>query len=1056
MASKEVEVLDPAPTVEKFKKFASERVLNRRHFIAALGVAGAAAAGTELVRSGPTALAQQPKPNGYAQTDVLNFLLNIKYLKATLYSYVTQGADLPAADFANLSSGGVYNAPAKITFVGAGAATTAQITDLFNEMYYDELNQLIALRAILGAPVTNDGGAGDAVVANRPTMNLLGTGVTTTATTTMTQPQFIGYARMLEDLSASAFAGATVYLTGTNLAYVTQALAVNGFHSGAVRLVAQQTGAYYYSGQEVTLGSAGAGSANSFSGVTLAGSPIVYYTTPTNAIVAGSDVSGPGIAEGTVITSIVPPTVFTGNITSGSNLVTSVAVTPSTATIAPAVGMTISSGTVIPTNSIITNINGSTITIGTVTGYTSTTTPAPIINGLTGISGSGGSGMTVGAYPLAFTGGGGTGAAGTLTVLTATSFSVVLTNQGSGYTSAPTVTATGLTVTAAGTLPVLAASVATQITTTSSGITLTLGFLALTTKGSNVLTAVSSTAGLVATAGLATGQFLTGTNIPTDATISAFSPSANTVTFQAVGGGTLAASASTTVAPTGSVTNGSAVITAVSSLSGIAIGMPITGAGIPTTSTVTVTGIGFNPIGNTITMSANATATTPNSTATVAPTCFLTAGSNVVTALSSLSSLNVGATVTGTGIASGTTVASVGGVNTMTLSQAATTTTATTVKGTPNAILASGNNIISCVYPQTGLASGQLITDTQGFIPPGNTITGVSAGNFTITISAPCTGSTVVSTLQSFTGTVTVSYETITAISPASVFTAATNPLTVGQPISGPNIPSGTIITGVSASTSSITISAFPSAAGGAQIVGAALVTTSGQTLTASSLQTITVTTITNVNPTETLTIPTIENVSLNLLGNVVLSQNATVTAATGSTLTFLASDPMDVQPDDPGTISFAGVVTSGSASVTSLSTVTGLAVGLLVGGPGIAAGTTIATLTAPSGATLGSLTLSTAATAGATTPTNLVAYLTNAATLAAGGPIAIPGTSPAAYQGFFDTAGGATSSANNPAGTVFARTFSQVLAVLYGSTVAQTYEGGFFPNSVGGNINNV
>ncbi|MGA1981492.1 MAG: ferritin-like domain-containing protein [Acidobacteriaceae bacterium] len=972
-----------------------------------------------------------------------------------MYSYVTQGADLPAADFANLSSGGVFNAPGKITFAGAGLVTTAQITDLFNEMYYDELNQLIALRALLGATVSNTGGPGDAVVANRPTMNLLGTGVTTTATTTMTQPQFIGYARLLEDLSASAFAGATVYLTGTNLEYVAQALAVNGFHSGAVRLIAQQTGAYYYSGQEVTLGSAGAGSANSFSGVTLAGSPIVYYTTPTNAIVAGSDVSGPGIAEGTVITSVVPPTVFTGNITAGSNLVTNVTVTPSTATIAPAVGMTISSGTVIPTNSIITNINGSTITIGTVTGYTSATTPSPIVNGLTGISGSGGTGMTVGTYPLAFSGGGGgTGAVGTLTVLTATTFSVTLTNQGSGYTSAPTITATGLTVSTGGTLPTVTATVATQITTTASGITLTLGFLCLTTKSSNTLTGVSSTAGLVATSGLATGQFLSGTNVPTDATISAFSPSANTVTFQAVGATALAASASSTVTPTGNVTNGSPVITVVSSLSGIAIGMPISGTGIP--STATVAAVGFTPVGNTITMSVNATSTTPNSTATVAPTCFLTAGSNLVTALSSLSSLNVGATVTGTGIPSGTTVASVGGVNTMTLSQNATTTTATTIKGTPNAILASGNNIISCVYPQTGLASGQLITDTLGFIPPGQTITGVSSGNYTITISAPCTGSTVVSTLQSFTGTVTVSDYTISSISPTTVFTATSNPLAVGQPISGPNIPAGTIITAVSASTSSITISALPSAAAGAQIVGAALVTTSAQVITASSLQTVTVTTITNVNPTETVTIPNIENVTLNLLGNVVLSENATVTAATGATLTFLASDPMDVEPDDPGTISFAGVVTSGSASVTSVSSMTGLAVGLLVGGPGIAAGTTIATVTPASGATLGSLTLSTAATAGATTPTNLVAYQTNAATLAAGGPIAIPGTSPAAYQGFFDTAGGATSSANNPAGAVFARTFSQTLAVLYGSTVAQTYEGGFFPNGVGGNINNV
>jgi hypothetical protein len=75
-------------------------------------------------------------------------------------------------------------------------------------------------------------------------------------------------------------------------------------------------------------------------------------------------------------------------------------------------------------------------------------------------------------------------------------------------------------------------------------------------------------------------------------------------------------------------------------------------------------------------------------------------------------------------------------------------------------------------------------------------------------------------------------------------------------------------------------------------------------------------------------------------------------------------------------------------------------------------------------------------------------------AALSAAGPAPVPGTSPAVYGGFFDTAGGSTSSATNPAGSTFARTFSQVLAVLYGNTAPQTYEGGFFPNGVSGTIN--
>jgi len=57
-------------------------------------------------------------------------------------------------------------------------------------------------------------------------------------------------------------------------------------------------------------------------------------------------------------------------------------------------------------------------------------------------------------------------------------------------------------------------------------------------------------------------------------------------------------------------------------------------------------------------------------------------------------------------------------------------------------------------------------------------------------------------------------------------------------------------------------------------------------------------------------------------------------------------------------------------------------------------------------------------------------------------------------YQAFFNTAGGGTSSASTPPGFAFARTFSQVLAVLYNSAAIQTFEGGFYPVGVSGNIN--
>jgi hypothetical protein len=316
-------------------------------------------------------------------------------------------------------------------------------------------------------------------------------------------------------------------------------------------------------------------------------------------------------------------------------------------------------------------------------------------------------------------------------------------------------------------------------------------------------------------------------------------------------------------------------------------------------------------------------------------------------------------------------------------------TTTTTAGTTVNAILQSGNNIISYVvpipytttWPTALLKNGQLITDAQGNIPPNTTITTTgTSGNNTITLSAPATGSTTITAVQTFTGTVVVSYETISSITPASVLSS----LSLGQPILGPNIPNGTVITGlpgvsggVTTPAGSITISQFPTASLGAEIVGASLSVLATTILTTTTLQTIRVDTAV---ASQSVTITQVETVSPSL-GTATLSQP--VTGFTGTnTLIVEGTDNMDVEPYD----------------------------------------------------------------AGAATP----------AISPSGGPVPIPGTSPSVYGGFFDTASSFTSSATNPAGSTFARTFSQVLAVLYGSTVAQTYEGGFFPNGVSGNINNV
>jgi hypothetical protein len=114
-----------------------------------------------------------------------------------------------------------------------------------------------------------------------------------------------------------------------------------------------------------------------------------------------------------------------------------------------------------------------------------------------------------------------------------------------------------------------------------------------------------------------------------------------------------------------------------------------------------------------------------------------------------------------------------------------------------------------------------------------------------------------------------------------------------------------------------------------------------------------------------------------------------------------------------------------------------------------------------------GSITISKPATVTGTTtaiiattdPFEVAAVDPGTAALAAAGPSAttfaspVTGVTPALNQGFFATPGTANATTNNPAGLAYARTFSQVLSVLYGNSTLSTFQGGFFPVGVSGNI---
>jgi Ferritin-like domain len=512
MASNDVEVLDPAAPVEKNTNTASGE-LDRRHFITALGVAGAAA-GTALMVSSK-AEAQQPNPGGFAQVDVLNLMLNIKYLKATLYSFITQGADLPPSSYVTNGTGQVFNQPAKITF------SNQQITDVFNEMYYDELNQLIALRALQGT-----------ATANRATMNILGTGPSGTApsstTTTMTQSQAIAMARMLEDLSASAFAISTVYLTGTNLAYAAQALATDGYHAGLLRLLCIQNGIQYQGTQYQSVTTSNtAQSAITFTGSATAGSPIIYSMLPANLPAVGNVLTGIGIPPlaGAIITAVTAPAnAALTAISNKSNLLTNVSnVTGLVA------GMPIT-GTSIPANTVISAVGTNTITLSAATTAASTVAPTGFV----------------------------------------TSGSAVVTgvSSTSGLIAGQTITGTGIPANT------------TVVSFSSSAATITMSLPATVTPSVSLtgnLTLNSPTIASISTStGFSIGSPISGTGIPAGTTVTAISATTITMSANATASGTgVKVSTPTTSAVTSPTTQAITV-----GLTAITIAQPLTVTGM--------------------------------------------------------------------------------------------------------------------------------------------------------------------------------------------------------------------------------------------------------------------------------------------------------------------------------------------------------------------------------------------------------------------------------------------------------------------------------------------
>lgn len=192
---------------------------SRRSFLAGTGagVASALTAGAAVMGCGSTA----PYVDAAGQSDVnvLNFALNLEYLEATFYNYLVLGKDIDDSQ----TGGGPkpQNPPPQITF------PSQQVADLFAEIVFDEFNHVQALRSVLNS-----------LAIQRPLINF-------SALAAVSQDNYLQFARLFEDVGVTAYAGAIGSLSAVNITAVSQILAVEGFHAGALRLLAIQQGLAY-------------------------------------------------------------------------------------------------------------------------------------------------------------------------------------------------------------------------------------------------------------------------------------------------------------------------------------------------------------------------------------------------------------------------------------------------------------------------------------------------------------------------------------------------------------------------------------------------------------------------------------------------------------------------------------------------------------------------------------------------------------------------------------------------------------------------------------------
>ena len=197
---------------------ATSGVLNRRRFLQAAGVTVGAAGAVGL--SGCGAVFGVDPSTGPAPSieDVLNFALNLEYLEANFYSFITTGSAIPSS-LMGANPGAITGGSGPVNFTDPNVAAIAK------QLAGDEQAHVMFLREGMRqyglTPV------------DQPALNLAAMGAVTD------DSSFLALARQLETTGTSAYEGGIQYLTASIPAVEYAALIhdTEGQHESALRML---------------------------------------------------------------------------------------------------------------------------------------------------------------------------------------------------------------------------------------------------------------------------------------------------------------------------------------------------------------------------------------------------------------------------------------------------------------------------------------------------------------------------------------------------------------------------------------------------------------------------------------------------------------------------------------------------------------------------------------------------------------------------------------------------------------------------------------------------